>query len=161
MPIVSAFLWGLVFALGLGLAGMTRPEKILGFLDIGGNWDPSLMLVMGGAVGLTFILFPRILRRGRPVLEDRFDLPVRKYVDGRLVGGAGIFGMGWGLAGYCPGPAVVSLVTADAGVWVFVAFMFGGLAAGRWLNARQAGRLATLDTAAIEAVQVPGSADGT
>jgi hypothetical protein len=161
MPIVSAFLWGLIFGLGLGLAGMTQPGKILGFLDIGGNWDPSLMLVMGGAVGLTFILFPRILRRGRPVLGDRFDLPVRKCVDGRLVGGAGIFGIGWGLSGYCPGPVVVSLVTADAGVWVFVACMFGGLAAGRWLNVRQAVRLAALDTAAIEAIRMPGPADGT
>ncbi|QXP85433.1 DUF6691 family protein [Methylococcus sp. ANG] len=160
MPIFSAFLWGVIFALGLGLAGMTRPGKILAFLDVGGNWDPSLMLVMGGAVGLTFTLFPRILRRKRPVLGDRFDLPVRKYVDARLVGGAAIFGIGWGLSGYCPGPAVVSLVTTDAGVWVFMACMLGGLAAGRWINARQAVRLGTLDTTAIEAVRVPGPAEG-
>ncbi|MDF9392900.1 MULTISPECIES: DUF6691 family protein [Methylococcus] len=161
MPAFSAFLWGVIFATGLGLAGMTRPGKILAFLNVGGNWDPSLMLVMGGAVGLTFTLFPRILRLGRPVLGDRFDLPVRKHVDRRLVGGAAVFGVGWGLSGYCPGPAVVSLVTADAGVWVFLACMLGGMAAGRWVSARRAIQPGAIESAAIEAIRVPGSADDT
>lgn len=136
MHLLSAFVCGTVFALGLGMAGMTQPEKILGFLDLTGSWDPSLMLVMGGAVGVTFTLFPQVFKRGAPVWGNGFDLPTRKYVDARLIGGAAIFGIGWGLSGYCPGPAVVSLVTADAGVWVFAACLLGGLAIGRWLNTR-------------------------
>ncbi|CAI8796119.1 DUF6691 family protein [Methylococcus capsulatus] len=161
MPIFSAFLWGVIFATGLGLAGMTRPGKILAFLDVGGNWDPSLMLVMGGAVGLTFVSFPRILRRGRPVLGDRFDLPVRKHIDGRLVGGAAIFGVGWGLTGYCPGPAVVSLVTADAGVGVFLACLLGGIVVGRRVGARQTIQPGAVESGAIEAARLPGPSDGT
>jgi uncharacterized protein len=108
-----AFACGLVFAIGLGLSGMTQPSKVTGFLDVAGAWDPSLMCVMAAAVGVGLLLVPRILRRARPLFDDAFHLPQKKTLDGRLLAGAAIFGVGWGLAGYCPGPA---LVTAASGV---------------------------------------------
>ena len=133
MTLITAFLFGLVFAVGLGLGGMTQPVKIIGFLDVTGHWDPSLAFVMGGAVTVSLLLFPSILKRSAPVLGTRFVLPEKKTIDLRLLGGAGLFGIGWGLSGYCPGPALVSLVTAAPPVVVFVAAMAVGLALGQRL----------------------------
>ena len=113
MKRVSAFACGLIFAIGLGLAGMTQPAKVIGFLDLTGAWDPSLAFVMGGAVLVGLIAFPLILARRRPWLGGRFALPERNDIDAPLVAGAALFGMGWGLSGYCPGPALVSLVTGS------------------------------------------------
>ena len=124
---LTALLSGWLFALGLGISGMTRPEKVIGFLDVFGNWDPSLLWVMGGAVSLTLLLFAPILRRPRPVLESRFHVPVSRTIDRRLVFGAILFGVGWGLSGYCPGPALVSLVALNPGAVVFVMFLLLGL----------------------------------
>ena len=124
---VSAFVFGVVFALGLGLGGMTQPAKVIGFLDFTGRWDPTLAFVMGGAVAVASALFPRILRRRNAWLGERFVLPHKNDLDLPLVGGAAVFGIGWGLSGYCPGPAVVSLVTGSPPVLVFVAFMSAGL----------------------------------
>jgi len=128
MILVSAFLFGMLFALGLGIGGMTQPARIIGFLNVTGNWDPTLAFVMGGAVATTFVLFPLILKRRAPILDERFAMPERNYVDAPLIGGAALFGVGWGLSGYCPGPALVSLVTGASPVLVFVAFMAIGLA---------------------------------
>jgi len=130
MRLISAFVLGVVFALGLGFAGMTQPAKIINFLDVAGQWDPTLAFVMGGAVAVSFGLFPVILKRRTPVLGERFVLPEKKQVDGKLVVGAGLFGIGWGLSGYCPGPAVVSLATGTWPVLVFVASMATGLSIG-------------------------------
>jgi uncharacterized membrane protein YedE/YeeE len=133
MRLLSAFVLGLIFALGLGVGGMTQPTKVIGFLDVAGQWDATLAFVMGGAVTVSLVLFPLILKRSHPVLAERFFLPVKQRIDVPLVLGAALFGIGWGLSGYCPGPALVSLVTASRPVLVFVAFMAGGLYLGRRL----------------------------
>lgn len=133
MSLISAFVFGAVFAVGLGLAGMTQPARIIGFLDVTGQWDPTLVVVMGSAVAVTATLFPAILKRRAPVLGDRFVLPESRAIDGHLLSGAALFGIGWGLSGYCPGPAVVSLVTAAPPVLVFVACMAAGLYLGELL----------------------------
>ncbi len=127
-----AFVSGIVFALGLGLAGMTRPSKILAFLDVAGPWDPSLAFVMVGAIGVHFVSVRVARRASSPSLAPRFAWPLEKGIDGRLLLGAALFGIGWGLAGYCPGPALVSLASLGPGVLLFVAAMaVGTFAAGK------------------------------
>jgi uncharacterized protein len=116
--VISAFGAGLLFGVGLWLSGMANPDKVLGFLDVAGNWDPSLLLVMGGAVAVTAIAF-------RPLLKIK-PLSFRKEIDAPLVLGAAIFGIGWGIGGYCPGPALTALSTFNAEVFVFVAAMIAG-----------------------------------
>ncbi|ADO71678.1 DUF6691 family protein [Stigmatella aurantiaca] len=125
--IVSAGLMGVLFALGLGLGGMTHPEKVLGFLDVMGRWEPSLALVMGGALGV-HALFLRWSRRWKaPVLAARFASPPYSRVDGSLVTGAALFGVGWGLVGYCPGPAFVALATGGRDALMFALSMLAGM----------------------------------
>jgi uncharacterized membrane protein YedE/YeeE len=136
MKQLSVFFCGWLFAIGLGVAGMTQPAKIIGFLDVAGAWDPSLMFVMGGAVALGLATFPLVLKRPSPLLEERFVLPDKAGIDRRLLAGASLFGVGWGLSGYCPGPALVSLVTFNPSVLVFVASMLAGLGLGQWLAAK-------------------------
>ncbi len=121
-----AGLAGALFGVGLALSGMADPQRVLGFLDVFGAFDPTLIFVLGGAVGVTAIAFPWILRRQRPVLAERFDLPTKNTVDRRLLIGAGIFGVGWGLAGYCPGPALVGLGAFAPETWYFVPAMLLG-----------------------------------
>ncbi|WP_434427421.1 DUF6691 family protein [Nannocystis pusilla] len=125
--ILVALLSGLVFALGLGLAGMTRPENVLAFLDLAGAWDPALMLVLAGASGLYVLASPAILQRGRPLLAPRFAVPARRDIDARLVVGAALFGVGWGLVGLCPGPALVGLAGGGGDLVLFVAAMLAGM----------------------------------
>ena len=105
----ASFAAGLLFGLGLAISGMTDPEKVLGFLDVTGDWDPSLLFVLGGAVGMTLISFRFILRRPTPLLAAEFQLPTATAIDVPLVAGAVLFGVGWGLSGYCPGPAIALL----------------------------------------------------
>ena len=119
---------GALFGLGLTISEMINPAKIIGFLDFVGDWDPTLAFVMGGALLVTIPAFRLILRRPRPVLADEFDLPTEKDVDPRLLAGSAIFGIGWGLAGFCPGPAVTALTSGLAPVFVFVAAMVAGMA---------------------------------
>ncbi len=130
MKNATAYLFGVVFALGLGLSGMTQPAKVIGFLDVAGRWDPTLAFVMAGAVGVSLVLFPRILARSASWLGEPFALPQATAIDGRLVLGAVLFGLGWGLSGYCPGPAVVSLVTGTPRIVAFVGSMAVGLYLG-------------------------------
>jgi uncharacterized membrane protein YedE/YeeE len=130
-----AFASGLVFALGLGLSGMTRPEKILAFLDVGPGWDPSLALVMVGAVAVHALFVRRARRSPRPRFAPAFAWPAERAVDARLLVGAAVFGIGWGLVGYCPGPAVVALASLDARPFVFVAAMAAGMLAVRRFEA--------------------------
>lgn len=106
--VLAALLSGVLFGLGLAVSGMTDPNVVIGFLDLFGDFNPALMFVLGGAVGTTLVAFRFVLRRPSPVLADGFQLPTRKDIDARLLIGAGLFGIGWGLAGYCPGPALVS-----------------------------------------------------
>jgi uncharacterized membrane protein YedE/YeeE len=125
--IASAFLAGALFGVGLGVGGLTEPARILGFLDVAGHWDPTLAFVMAGAVAVYGLAFRLIQRRRRPVLEPAFSVPPRRPVDGRLLAGAALFGLGWGAAGYCPGPALVSLATGAPPVAVFVVAMLAGI----------------------------------
>ncbi|MFT3770128.1 MAG: YeeE/YedE family protein [Minicystis sp.] len=124
-----AFLSGVIFAVGLALSGMTQPSKVLGFLDVAGAWDASLAFVMMAAVGLGLVVFRRVLRRSGPILGGAFHLPDRNDLDARLILGSALFGIGWGLAGYCPGPAFVSLVSGRPGPVIFVGAMLAGIVA--------------------------------
>ena len=123
-----ALVAGLVFGLGLTVAGMVNPAKVLGFLDFAGNWDPSLAFVLGGAVVVAFAGFRLAAPRARPLVSLAFQPPTAKGIDARLLGGAALFGLGWGLAGFCPGPAVAALGYGGSGVLVFVLAMLGGMA---------------------------------
>ena len=123
---VWAAVAGAMFGAGLLLAGMTRPEKVIGFLDVGGAWDPALMFVMVGAIGVHLVAYRLIRRRSSPLLDGRFHVPTRRDLDGRLLAGAAIFGVGWGLAGFCPGPALVAAVSAESAL-IFVAAMAIGM----------------------------------
>ena len=126
MRILSFLLLGVLFAVGLGISGMTQPSKVLGFLDIFGAWDPALMFVMGGAVAVNFVGYRLAVGRLHPLLATRFDIPTRRDIDWQLIGGAVLFGVGWGIAGFCPGPALVALAGGSADVMLFVAAMFIG-----------------------------------
>jgi uncharacterized protein len=137
-----SFISGLLFAIGLGISGMTDPAVILAFLDITGAWNPSLLAVMGGAVGVNLILFRLAFGRGKPVFGAEFSLPWQKSIDGRLVGGSVLFGAGWGLVGYCPGPALVALTSGSMAVATFVGAMAVGLLAYDWLDRGAAGKRA-------------------
>jgi uncharacterized membrane protein YedE/YeeE len=129
MPrMIVALLAGTLFGVGLAVSGMANPQKVIGFLDVAGEWDPTLLFVMGGALLVTIPAFRLILGRPRPLLADRFALPTKSALDGRLLGGAALFGVGWGLSGLCPGPAVVAMVTGLLPVFLFVAAMVGGMA---------------------------------
>lgn len=123
----SAFAVGFVFSLGLGISGMTRPEKVIGFLDIFGKWDPSLLFVMIGAIGVHFFAFKFIRKKDKPLLADVWHVPKNKKITPALIFGSIIFGFGWGLAGYCPGPAIVSLATFQIFPLTFVAAMIAGM----------------------------------
>lgn len=128
---VMGYVAGLLFGLGLGISGMTDPARVLGFLDLFGAWDPTLMFVLGGAVVTNFIGYRLVLKRPNPVLGGTFQLPTRQDLDGRLIGGAVLFGIGWGLSGYCPGPAFASL----GGLTVPLLAMLIAMVAG-WFLAR-------------------------
>lgn len=123
-----AFAVGLLMAFGLGFAGMTQPAKVIGFLDFFGDWDPSLALVMIGAIGVHFVAYRLILRRKYPLFGEEFQVPRYKAIDAKLVGGALIFGVGWGLSGFCPGPALTALATGLKEILIFVVAMALGQA---------------------------------
>ncbi|HTJ41517.1 MAG TPA: DUF6691 family protein [Kofleriaceae bacterium] len=128
MKRAPAFVAGAIFGLGLVLSGMTNPSRIAAFLDVGGAWDPSLALVMIGAIGVFAIAYRVIARRARTLGGEALHLPTTRYVDGSLLAGAAVFGVGWGLAGYCPGPALVSAAAGALPAIVFVAAMIAGMA---------------------------------
>ena len=125
---VSPFLVGLVFGLGLILSGMTDPRKVLGFLDLGGAWDPSLAFVMGGAALIAFFAFRIASRRGSSLLGGALHLPAATAIDLRLIGGSALFGVGWGLVGLCPGPAIVDIGYFEIHARLFVLSMVAGMA---------------------------------
>jgi uncharacterized membrane protein YedE/YeeE len=124
---LSEFVIGLLFGLGLLLSGMTDPGKVIGFLDIAGSWDPSLAFVMGGAVAVGLFAFSLAKRRTTAFLGGAMSLPSARQIDTRLIVGALIFGAGWGLAGFCPGPALVSMAAGQFKAIVFVAAMIAGM----------------------------------
>jgi hypothetical protein len=135
--VLSALLCGLVFGAGLAISGMVNPAKVLGFLDITGQWDPSLTLVMAGGVAVFAVGFRLIQRGPKPMFAEKFEIPTRRDIDPKLVIGAVLFGIGWGLAGFCPGPALTSLAFGLTKVYVFVgAMLAGSLGYGLWMKVR-------------------------
>ncbi len=139
---LAGLIAGLLFGAGLALGGMTDPAVVTGFLDIAGAWNPQLMFVMAGGVIVTFIGYRLALKRPAPLWDERFALPSASAIDKPLIGGALIFGIGWGLAGYCPGPAVASLGSGSSQVIAFVIAMLVGMIvvrAGRGRSAPQPG----------------------
>jgi uncharacterized protein len=132
-----AFLSGLIFGIGLLVSQMSNPAKVLGFLDITGNWDPSLALVMAGALTVFGAACWRSKRRSTPLLAREFAAPGRRNIDRPLLSGSIIFGVGWGLSGFCPGPAIVSSTFGDWRVWLFVAAMVAGMLLYRFRHGRQ------------------------
>lgn len=134
---ISAFISGLVFSFGLLLSGMANPEKVLGFLDLFGAWDPSLALVMGGAIAVGLPAFMLAKKRQTAILGDAIQLPGKRELDKRLILGSLVFGVGWGLAGFCPGPGIVATGALEVGGLVFVLAMVAGMLAFRLLESRR------------------------
>ena len=138
MAIFVQFIIGLMFGLGLIVSGMSDPAKVLNFLDVGGiakgTWDASLAFVMAGAVAVTFLGFSRVLKLARPFFAERFHVPTRADIDPRIVVGPAIFGIGWGLVGFCPGPALTALGFGSRSAFIYVVAMFAGMVAARFVT---------------------------
>ena len=132
--LIAALVSGALFGTGLAMSGMTDARRILGFLDVFGDFDPALLFVLGGAVTTTVLLFRFVLRRGSPVLASTFHLSNLRHIDRRLLGGAALFGCGWGIAGYCPGPALAGLGIGSLEALWFVPAMVGGMLLHRLVN---------------------------
>lgn len=139
MKIIVALVAGLLFGLGLSLGGMTQPAVVLGFLDVFGAWNPRLIFVMGAAVLTTGIGYRWVLRRKKPLLDATFHVPTARHLDRRLLGGAALFGTGWGVAGYCPGPALASVGALSPSLLLLV----GSMLAGWWIASKIPANVAT------------------
>jgi uncharacterized membrane protein YedE/YeeE len=135
--LLCALLSGALFGIGLVVSGMTDPERVIGFLDIFGRFDPRLAFVLGGAVLVTLVTFRVVLRMHKPLAAPHFEVSKSRAIDAPLIGGASIFGVGWGIGGYCPGPAVAGVgVGSSEAIW-FVVAMLAGSAIHRWLSSRK------------------------
>lgn len=139
MRTLAALACGILFGAGLALSGMTNPAKVLAFLDIAGSWDATLVFVMAGAIAVNATAYAMTRRRARPLLADAFTLPARRELDAPLLGGAALFGVGWGMVGLCPGPALASLARGEPGTIVFVAAMVAGMLLQRRVAVRATG----------------------
>lgn len=124
---LAALFAGALFGVGLAVSGMLIPDKVLNFLDVAGHWDPSLALVMGAAVAVTLPGYFWVMRKSQPLLAERFQVPTNRQIDGRLLLGASLFGLGWGLSGLCPAPALVNIATGLSDVLIFVVAMLAGM----------------------------------
>jgi uncharacterized membrane protein YedE/YeeE len=144
MRLVSTYLIGLIFGVGIAISGMANPAKVLNFFDVAGPWDPSLAFVMGGAVVVAFIGYRIVFRRPAPIIDSKFHLPDNPHLDARLMGGSALFGVGWGIAGFCPGGALPTLGTGRIEVFAFVAALIAGIFAAKWLMALTHARAARL-----------------
>lgn len=127
LRIISTYLIGLVFGVGIMISGMANPAKVLNFFDIAGTWDPSLIFVMGGALVTTGLGYLVVLKRPMPVFDAKFHLPTKRDLDMKLIGGSAVFGLGWGIAGFCPGGALPAVGTLNPAVLAFVAAMLVGI----------------------------------
>ena len=133
MPNIFSLLSGVLFGFGLAISSMINPAKIVGFLDITGNWDPSLAFVMGGAVFVTAVTFRVILNRPAPMFANKFELPSKVDLDGKLIFGAAIFGIGWAVSGLCPGPAISSIIFLDENLLIFIStLLLGSFIGKKW-----------------------------
>lgn len=131
MRLLVTYIIGLVFGLGISISGMANPAKVLNFFDVAGTWNPSLAFVMGGALVVALIGYRLVLKRPAPVLAQEFQVPTGRTIDARLIGGSAIFGIGWGIAGFCPGAALPALGTGRIEVLIFVAAAATGILAAR------------------------------
>lgn len=129
-----ALIVGFIFSLGLGIAGMTQPAKIIGFLDIFGRWDPSLMFVMIGAIAVHLVSYRLVRKKKKPLFVNKWQIPDKKQITLSLVAGSFLFGTGWGLAGYCPGPAITSLASFEGRPLMFVGGLLIGMVIFRWAD---------------------------
>jgi uncharacterized membrane protein YedE/YeeE len=140
MAVLLQFVIGLIFGLGLLVSDMSNPAKVLNFLDLAairtGTWDPSLAFVMAGAIMVTYIGFTLVLRRSRPLFAEQFHLPGRADIDARVIAGPAIFGIGWGLSGFCPGPAFTALGFGTTAALLFVVAMLAGMWLARFIANR-------------------------
>lgn len=136
MRTFAALLIGLVFGLGIAISGMGNPAKVINFFDFAGAWDPSLALVMAAALAVTIPGYALVFRRERPVIDAAFNLPKSRIIDGKLIGGSALFGVGWGLSGFCPGGALPMIGTGQPSVFIFLAAMAVGILAARAILAR-------------------------
>jgi uncharacterized membrane protein YedE/YeeE len=134
--LLAAFFSALLFGIGLGVSGMTLPTKVIGFLDLTGNWDPSLAFVMIGAIAVHGFSYRLIMRRSSPLLTTSFHVPKLRQIDAKLIIGSVLFGIGWGLGGFCPGPAIVAAISQHHAVLVFLLSMIGGIYLHKFANQR-------------------------
>jgi uncharacterized protein len=144
MRLITSYLVGLIFGIGISISGMANPAKVLNFFDVAGTWDPSLLLVMGGALVVTFIGYRLVLSRPAPVFDAKFQLPTKTQLDARLIGGAALFGIGWGIAGFCPGGALPALGTGRMEVIAFAGALIAGIFVAKGLMAISGARAARL-----------------
>lgn len=138
--VILALAFGAIFGAGIALSGMINPAKVLNFFDIAGDWDPSLAFVMAGALGVAALGYRLVLHRPRPVFEPCFHLPTRRGLDAQLIGGSAVFGVGWGIAGFCPGGAIPALGLGERSALAFVAAMLAGILVARSLRTWRAAR---------------------
>lgn len=138
LRIIITYLIGLIFGLGIMISGMANPAKVINFFDVAGSWDPSLIFVMGGALVVTFIGYRLIFGKGpaKPVMDDSFHVPQNRVIDARLLGGSAIFGVGWGIAGFCPGGALPALGSLKPEVLIFTAALIAGIFIAKALQTR-------------------------
>lgn len=134
MKLITTYLIGLIFGFGISISGMINPAKVLNFFDIAGTWDPSLMFVMGGALITTFVGYRLIFCRQVPILGEVFNLPSSQTVDSRLIAGSAVFGVGWGIAGFCPGGALPALGTGQSQVFIYAAALVAGIFIAKFLQ---------------------------
>lgn len=134
MRYFTVILCGLLFGAGLAISDMTNPARVLAFLDLAGAWDPSALFVFAGALPVSAAAYLLARRRSAPVFDDRFHVPTVTVIDRKLIAGAVLFGIGWGIAGFCPGPALTAMISGQSGVFLFLAAMLGGMALFRLTN---------------------------
>ncbi|MGL1919733.1 MAG: YeeE/YedE family protein [Hyphomicrobiales bacterium] len=134
MKLVLSYIIGLIFGIGIVISGMANPAKVINFFDFAGNWDASLAFVMAGGLIITFIGYRFILAKPAPLLEAKFDLPSKTSIDFNLIGGSALFGIGWGIAGFCPGGAIPALGTGMSQVFIFTAAMVAGIYATKFVQ---------------------------
>lgn len=140
MRLIGSYLIGLVFGVGISISGMANPAKVTNFFDFAGIWDPSLAFVMGGALIVTFFGYKYVLKMQAPFLGNVFHLPTRRDLDAKLLGGSAVFGIGWGIAGFCPGGALPALGTGRTEVFVFVGALLAGIATAKIVQNRMAAK---------------------
>jgi uncharacterized membrane protein YedE/YeeE len=140
MQLIASYLIGLIFGVGIAISGMINPAKVINFFDVAGTWDPSLMFVMGGALVVTFIGYRLVFTRARPLLAASFQLPTKTTLDVQLLGGSALFGIGWGMTGFCPGGALPALGTGRIEVFAFVGALIVGILIAKALMALMAQR---------------------